>query len=66
VAGERVRLILNRLADIAKNRSSAYDSEIPLVLSALKNPLANVTATVGGVDVQGLVFGQRRPVCSRA
>jgi hypothetical protein len=54
------------LADIAKNRSSAYDSEIPLVLSALKNPLANVTATVGGVDVQGLVFGQRRPVCSRA
>jgi hypothetical protein len=27
VAGERVRLILNRLADLARNRSSAYDSE---------------------------------------
>src|SRR5215472_6968138 len=27
VAGERVRLILNRLADIARNRSSEYDSE---------------------------------------
>src|SRR5262249_51818574 len=26
VAGERVRLILNRLADLARNRSSAYDS----------------------------------------
>ena len=25
--GERVRLILNRLADLARNRSSAYDSE---------------------------------------
>jgi hypothetical protein len=27
VAGERVRLILNRLADIARNRSREYDSE---------------------------------------
>src|SRR5262245_56007256 len=27
MAGERVRLILNRLADITRNRSSEYDSE---------------------------------------
>src|SRR5215471_11707352 len=27
LAGERVRLILNRLADLARNRSRAYDSE---------------------------------------
>jgi hypothetical protein len=28
VVGERVRLILNCLADLARNRSSAYDSEV--------------------------------------
>ena len=43
MAGERVRLILNRLADITRNRSSEYDSEGQSEMGGQKDAIAQAT-----------------------